>query len=83
MKNLLFLDLMILKYALSQIVLLGPVTNIELLKSILSSDSFVKGDYNTNFIFENKEMIDNEKDKSKIENMCIAATLYRWSKRNN
>ena len=71
-----------LKYALSKIVLLGPVTNIVLLQNILSSNSFVKGKYDTNFIFENKEMIDNEKDKSKIESMCIAATLYRWSKRN-
>ena len=71
-----------LKYALSKIVLLGPTTNIVLLQNILSSNTFVKGKYDTNFIFENKEMIDNEKDKSKIENMCIAATLYRWSKRN-
>ena len=31
-----------LKYALSKIVLLGPVTNIELLKNILSSNSFLK-----------------------------------------
>ena len=71
-----------LKYALSKIVLFGPVTNIVLLQNILSSNSFVKGKYDTNFIFENKEMIDNEKDKLKIDNMCIAATLYRWSKRN-
>ncbi len=71
-----------LKYALSKIVLLGPVTNIVLLQNILSSNSFVNGKYDTNFIFENKEMIVNEKDKLIIDNMCIAATLYRWSKRN-
>ena len=71
-----------LKYALSQIVLLGPVTNIELLKSILSSDSFVKGDYNTNFIFENKKIIKINRDQSTVENIAIAATLYRWQKRS-
>ncbi len=71
-----------LKYALSKIVLLGPVTNIVLLQNILSSNSFVNGKYDTNFIFENKEMIVNEKDKLIVDNMCIAATLYRWSKRN-
>ena len=71
-----------LKYALSKIVLLGPITNIELLKNILSSDSFVKGEYNTNFIFENKKAIQIVRDKSIIENIAIAATLHRWSKRN-
>ena len=72
-----------LKYALSKIVILGPVTNIELLKKILSSDLFVNGSYNTNFIFENKQMTQHVKDKSTIENIAIAATLHRWSKRNN
>ncbi len=71
-----------LKYALSKIVLLGPVTNIELLKNILSSYSFVKGEYNTNFIFENKKTIQIIRDQSTIENIVIAATLHRWSKRN-
>ena len=71
-----------LKYALSKIVFLGPTTNIELLKNILSSKSFVKGEYNTNFVFENKKMIQTERDQSTIENVVIAATLFRSSKRN-
>ncbi len=68
--------------ALSKIVLLGPISNIELLKNILSSNSFVKGEYNTNFIFENKKIIKIKRDQSIVENIAIAATLYRWSKRN-
>ena len=71
-----------LKYALSKTVLLGPVTNIELLKNILSSNSFVKGEYDTNFIFENNNAIQIKRDQSTIENIVIAATLHRWSKRN-
>ena len=71
-----------LKYALSKIVLLGPITNIELLKKILSSNSFVKGDYDTSFINENKKMTELEKNQSKIESASIAASLYRWSRRN-
>ena len=71
-----------LKYALSKIVFLGPTTNIELLKNILSSKSFAKGEYNTNFIFENEQMIKPERNQSTIENVVIAATLFRWSKRN-
>ena len=71
-----------LKYALSQIVLLGPFTNIELLQNILSSDSFARGDYDTNFIFENKKITEFEKDRSTVESVSIAASLYRWSKRN-
>ncbi len=71
-----------LKYALSKIVLLGPITNIELLKNILSSNSFVKGDYDTSFINENKKMTELEKNQSKIEIASIAASLYRWSRRN-
>ena len=34
-----------LMYALSKLVLLGPVTNIELLKNIISSNSFLCGEY--------------------------------------
>ena len=45
-----------LNYALSQTVILGPNTNIELLQNILSSSSFVRGEYDTNFIFENKKI---------------------------
>ena len=71
-----------LKYALSKTVLLGPVTNIELLKNILSSNSFVNGEYDTNFIFENNNAIQIKRDQSTIENIVIAATLHRWSKRN-
>ena len=71
-----------LKYALSKIVFLGPTTNIELLKNILSSKSFVKGEYNTNFIFENNKIIQTDRDQSTIEKMAIVATLFRWSKRN-
>ena len=71
-----------LKYALSKIVFLGPTTNIELLKNILSSKSFVKGEYNTNFVFENNKMIQTDRDQSTIENVVIAATLFRSSKRN-
>tara|TARA_Y100000768_G_scaffold360041_1_gene316998 strand:- start:277 stop:2250 length:1974 start_codon:yes stop_codon:yes gene_type:complete len=71
-----------LKHALSKIVFLGPTTNIELLKNILSSKSFVKGEYNTNFIFENNKIIQTDRDQSTIEKMAIVATLYRWSKRN-
>ena len=71
-----------LKYALSKIVLLGPISNIELLKNILSSSSFVKGEYNTNFIFENKKIIKTKRDQPTLENIAIAATLHRWSKRN-
>ena len=71
-----------LKHALSNVVFLGPTTNIELLKNILSSKSFVKGDYNTNFIFENNKIIQTDRDQSKIEKMAIVATLFRWSKRN-
>ena len=71
-----------LKYALSKIVFLGPTTNIELLKNILSSKSFVKGEYNTNFVFENNKMIQTDRDQSTIEKMAIVATLFRWSKRN-
>jgi 3-methylcrotonyl-CoA carboxylase alpha subunit len=71
-----------LKYALSKIVLLGLITNIELLKNILSSNSFIKGEYNTNFIFENKQIIRIKRDKSSIENIVIIASLYRWLKRN-
>ena len=71
-----------LKYALSKIVLLGPITNIELLKKILSSNSFVKGDYDTSFINENKKMTELEKNQSTIDSASIAASLYRWSRRN-
>ena len=71
-----------LKYALSKIVLLGPITNIELLKNILSSNSFVKGDYDTSFINENKKMTELKKNQSKIESASIGASLYRWSRRN-
>ena len=71
-----------LKYALSKIVLLGPGTNVELLKNILSSYSFRKGEYNTNFIFENKNTIQIIRDQPTIENIVIAATLHRWSNRN-
>ncbi len=71
-----------LKYALSKIVLLGPITNIELLKKILSSNSFLKGDYDTSFINENMKMTELEKNQSKIESASIAASLYRWSRRN-
>ena len=72
-----------LKYALSKIVFLGPTTNIELLKNILSNKSFVNGDYNTNFIFDNKSLIKFDLDKSTVENVAIAATLFRWFKRNH
>ncbi len=71
-----------LKYALSKIVLLGPITNIELLKKILSSNSFVKGDYDTSFINENKKMTELEKNQSTIESASIAASLFRWSRRS-
>ena len=71
-----------LKYALSKIVLLGPISNIELLKNILSSSLFVKGEYNTDFIFENKNIIKTKRDQPTLENIAIAATLHRWSKRN-
>ena len=71
-----------LNYALSQTVILGPNTNIELLQNILSSSSFVRGDYDTNFIFENKKITELKKNQSTIENISIAASLYRWSRRN-
>ncbi len=71
-----------LQYALSKIVLLGPITNIELLKNIISSNSFAKGEYTTNFIFENKKITQIARDQTTIENIVIAATLHRWSKRN-
>ena len=71
-----------LNYALSQTVILGPNTNIELLQNILSSSSFVKGEYDTNFIFENKKITELKKNQSTIENISIAASLYRWSRRN-
>ena len=58
-----------LKYALTKIILLGPATNIELLKNILSSNSFVKGKYNTNYIFENKEITQIHRDQTIIENL--------------
>ena len=71
-----------LNYALSQTVILGPNTNIELLQNILSSTSFLRGEYDTNFIFENKKITELKKNKSIIENISIAASLYRWSRRN-
>ena len=71
-----------LNYALSQTVILGPNTNIELLQNILSSSSFVRGEYDTNFIFENKKITELKKNQSTIENISIAASLYRWSRRN-
>ena len=71
-----------LNYALSQTVILGPNTNIELLQNILSSSSFLRGEYDTNFIFENKKITEFKKNKSTIENISIAASLYRWSRRN-
>ena len=71
-----------LNYALSQTVILGPNTNIELLQNIFSSSSFVRGDYDTNFIFENKKITELKKNESTIENISIAASLYRWSRRN-
>ena len=71
-----------LNYALSQTVILGPNTNIELLQNILSSSSFVRGEYDTNFIFENKKITELKKNQSIIENISIAASLYRWSRRN-
>jgi len=71
-----------LNYALSQTVILGPNTNIELLQNILSSSSFLRGEYDTNFIFENKKITELKKNKSTIENISIAASLYRWSRRN-
>ena len=71
-----------LNYALSQTVILGPNTNIELLQNILSSSSFLRGEYDTNFIFENKKITELKKNKSIIENISIAASLYRWSRRN-
>ena len=71
-----------LNYALSQTVILGPNTNIELLQNILSSTSFLRGEYDTNFIFENKKITELKKNKSTIENISIAASLYRWSRRN-
>ena len=71
-----------LNYALSQTVILGPNTNIELLQNILSSTSFLRGEYDTNFIFENKKITEFKKNKSTIENISIAASLYRWSRRN-
>ena len=71
-----------LNYALSQTVILGPNTNIELLQNILSSSSFLRGEYDTNFIFENKKITELKKNQSIIENISIAASLYRWSRRN-
>ena len=71
-----------LNYALSQTVILGPNTNIELLQNILSSSSFLRGEYDTNFIFENKKITELKKNNSIIENISIAASLYRWSRRN-
>ena len=71
-----------LNYALSQTVILGPNTNIELLQNILSSTSFLRGEYDTNFIFENKKITELKKNNSIIENISIAASLYRWSRRN-
>ena len=71
-----------LNYALSQTVILGPNTNTELLQNILSSSSFVRGEYDTNFIFENKKITQVKKNQSTIENISIAASLYRWSRRN-
>ena len=71
-----------LNYALSQTVILGPNTNIELLQNILSSSSFLRGEYDTNFIFENKKITEFKKNQSTIENISIAASLYRWSRRN-
>ncbi len=71
-----------LNYALSKTVILGPNTNIELLQNILSSSSFLRGEYDTNFIFENKKITELKKNQSIIENISIAASLYRWSRRN-
>ena len=71
-----------LRYALSKLVLLGPVTNIELLKNILSSNSFLRGEYDTNFIIDNKQITQTKRNQSEIQNIVIVATLYRWSKRN-
>ena len=71
-----------LNYALSKTVILGPNTNIELLQNILSSSSFLRGEYDTNFIFENKKITELKKNNSIIENISIAASLYRWSRRN-
>ena len=69
-------------YALSKLVLLGPVTNLELLKNILSSNSFLRGEYDTNFIIDNKQITQTKRNQSEIQNIVIVATLYRWSKRN-
>ena len=71
-----------LMYALSKLVLLGPVTNIELLKNILSSNSFLRGEYDTNFIIDNKQITQTKRTQSEIQNIVIVATLHRWSKRN-
>ncbi len=69
-------------YVLKNMVCLGTTTNQSFLKDILLDSDFNSGDYDTHYIDDKIEAW-NSKKETNIDEALIAATLFKWEKREN
>ncbi|MEB3347317.1 acetyl-CoA carboxylase biotin carboxylase subunit [Aquimarina gracilis] len=71
-----------LNYVLQHLVCQGTVTNLPFLKALLAHKDFKNGKYDTHFIDNHINLSDiNKYSDDSIEEVLIAATLYRWNQR--
>lgn len=73
-----------MKYILSQLTCTGITTNQDFLKVLFEQNDFKNGQYNTNYLNENKGVFEAlKKDNSSIHKALISATIYDWQLREN
>ena len=72
-----------MSYSLSNLVCLGIQTNQSFLKELIDKDEVRKGNYTTNFIEKNSDLIKITYSKSQKMKILIAGSLINWSDRNS
>ncbi|MEO0469438.1 MAG: acetyl-CoA carboxylase biotin carboxylase subunit [Bacteroidota bacterium] len=70
-----------MQYVLRNLICLGMTTNQRFLLDLMSHPDFLPGQYNTHFIRDKMTDTD-QNDQARYEKALIAATVYRWWKRD-